>query len=129
MPLGTILIVEDDQTLLALLEDALGGEGYRVVTATGLAAAAAVLRRELVDLVLTAAPRETTSEATTGLWAAVERLRALAQGAPVLLVTGHPRAHAAAGRARGVAGLLPLPFDLDTLFALVRDLLPGSAGR
>jgi CheY-like chemotaxis protein len=47
------LIVDDDQSISALLADLLRGEGYRVATATEGAAAVALARRGLPSLLIT----------------------------------------------------------------------------
>ena len=128
-PGRTILAIEDDPALLELLTQALGEEGYRVIGAPDLAAAAATSAHEPVALILTDALRTLANGVWADPWAALAPVRTLAAGAPVVIVTGQRPADYADWAARGFAGLLPKPFDLDTLFALVRTLLGDTPTR
>jgi CheY-like chemotaxis protein len=125
-----ILVAEDDAATRAMLHDALSGAGHRVAVARGLAEAASALATVRFDLVLAAAPLGDTDRRREHAWGALERLRALAGGAPVVVATAHRPEHVADWRARGFAALLAKPLDLDDLLATVdRELTPGSAGK
>ena len=123
---GRILVVEDNELTAEMIVDVLGDEGYAAAAAVGLAAAAAALAVGRFDLVLCDSLRKSTTGLLTDRWAALERVRDLAGGAPVVLITPRPDSFAD-WRARGVAALLPKPFSLDELLATVgRHLAPAG---
>ncbi len=105
----TILILEDDPAVLALLGEALGGAGDRVVAAAGVAEAATVLARGPLDPVLTDAQRVLAGGAWADPWAALDGVRALAGGAPVVSVTGRARPTTPTGRPGASPGCSPRP--------------------
>ena len=121
-----ILVVEDDPATGELVREVLGGEGYAVAVAAGLAEAAGLLAGGPVDLVLA----DTLLSGAAGLlgdrWAALERVRMGAGGAPVVITTAHHPDLFAGHRERGFAALLPKPVYLDDLLALV-SLASGGA--
>ncbi len=125
MDTRTILVLDDDVALRAMLDEALSEEGYRVVGVADLPAAAAALANDSVDLVLADALRMTAAGGWGDPWVELDRLRALAAGTPIVVVTGQRPADYVDWSARGFAGLLPKPFDLTTLFTLIRDALPA----
>jgi CheY-like chemotaxis protein len=126
---GVVLVVDDDATIRAVVAEALRDADYRVATAASIAEAAEALRHARVGLVLADARLPDAGGADGDRWAAVERVRALAGGAPVVIFTAYGREEFAAYAARGFAGLLLKPFDLDELLATARRHLPapGSA--
>ena len=119
-----LLVVEDRPPAAAMLVDFLGDEGYEVVAAVGLAAAEAALAAGRFDLVLCDSLRQSTTGLLTDRWAALERVRALAGEAPIVLMTAYRPDYFADWRARGFAELLAKPFGLDELLATVRRHLP-----
>lgn len=118
--MAVVLVIEDDPVLAQLLQEVLSEEGYRTVTAASLSVAAALIRREPVDLVLA----DLVEFDRRGGAGAIQALEQLADGRPILLCTGQPGAARLGDRA-GVAGVLAKPFDFDTLLERLREALVG----
>jgi len=116
---ATLLLVEDDPTTTALLRDVLTDAGYRVLVAATPTLGCAILAAFRVGLVLTAGFRGGDDP-----WAPLAPLVAQAGSTPVILCSAANPALYADHAARGFAALLPRPFDLDALVALVAALLP-----
>jgi DNA-binding response OmpR family regulator len=121
----TVLVVEDDPPIAALLRDILAAEDYRVLPAATLAEALAILRAFRVQLVFTDALRP---ESQTSPWATLAPLVEAARGAPLILCTAHDPDDYADHTAHGFSAVLPKPFDIAELLALVVSLLPGGRG-
>ena len=115
-----ILVVEDHPAAAEMLADFLGDEGYEVAVALGLTEAEARLASARFDLVLTDSLRQSTTGLLRDRWSALERIRALAGGAPVVITTAYSPASFADYRERGFRDLLRKPFTLDELLATVR---------
>ena len=119
-----VLAVDDDAGSLGFMAEALGGEGYRVVTASDGAAGLAAATAAPPALVM-------TDLAMPGMDGGVlcQRLRADPRTArvPLLVLTALP-ASAAEEALEGCPHdrLLAKPFDLDSLFAAVAALCPPS---
>jgi CheY-like chemotaxis protein len=113
----TILVVDDHRAVLDLLSAALQDEGYRVVRASDGVEALACMEREAPDLVVTdfRMPRMNGVEL-------VARLRAYQTlPVPIILMSAvDPLPIALPHR----TAVLPKPFTLDALLALMGDLLP-----
>ena len=125
----TILVAVADPATGALLHRALASAGHRVAVARALAAAARALATVRFDLVLAGALPGGPGGARDDRWAALERVRALAGGAPVVVATIQRPERFADWRARGFAALLTTPLDLADLLATVDEqLAPGRAG-
>jgi CheY-like chemotaxis protein len=86
---------------------------------------AEALRHARVGLLLADARLPGAGGVAGDRWAAVERVRALAGAAPVVIVTAYRAEDFADYAARGFAGLLTKPFDLDELTATARRHLPA----
>jgi DNA-binding NtrC family response regulator len=102
----TVLVIEDDPDIGALLEALLTDEGYRCVRCPSVAAALALLGRQRVDLILT----DSFSPTPADVQAATAPLRQVSGGTPVALLTAPRRAlaaGAAARRGRGDSGPHP----------------------
>ncbi len=114
----TILVVDDHRAVLDLLSAALRDEGYRVLLASDGVEALACVEREAPDLVVTdlRMPKMNGVEL-------VARLHAhQTLPVPVILVSAvDPLTIALPPR----TAVLPKPFTLDALLALVGDLLPA----
>lgn len=117
----TLLLVEDDPAIAALLHDALTDEGYRVLVAASPVVGCTILAAFRVGLILTDGFRGDHP------WAPLAPLVAHAGSTPVILCSAHPPRLYADHADHGFAGLLPKPFDLDDLVALVAALLPRGA--
>ena len=120
--MSTVLIVEDEADLAALLRDVLEEAGYEVVLATGTAAVetATSLRPTLI---LT----DYTMPGVSGGTVIEEIRRTLGESAPpIALVTGRSEAKDLATRV-GADGFLYKPFDVDDLLALVHRLIGDAS--
>ena len=115
----TVLVVDDEPNLLAVVADVLRDEGYAVATATDGRAALAALAREPVDLVL----MDVMMPGLDGR-AACLAMRAQPNGAaiPIVLVS----ATADPADLGGASAFLPKPYDLERLLALVARLLADA---
>lgn len=121
----TILVVEDDSGLAAVLVEALGEQGFRVIAAHSLAEATRFLRAFRVQLVLADA---LWHDRAADPWAAADAIRAAASDAPLVLCSGHDPARYAENASHGCAAFLGKPFDVEELLRLVAALLPGRRG-
>lgn len=124
----TILVVEDDDAILALARETLRDEGYRVIGAASVEDARAALSAFRCVLVLTdtmgaSAPADPT------FWGGLEAIRAAAGGTPVVIFSAHRPELFDGHEARGFAGVLPKPFDLDGLADAVRRFAGEGAAR
>lgn len=120
---GVIALVDDDPTIIALLRDLLGEEGFRTVALTEGAGAPATIARERPDLVVL----DLWMERQESGWAIYEALRADAAtaGIPVIVCSADVkaiRAHGAEIEARGDA-VIEKPFRIGDLLALVARVL------
>ncbi len=114
---GDLLVVDDEPSFLDLLREALGDDGYRVLAVKSLAEAHDALATFRVDLVLTDAFRES---ADPSLWNGITGLLQAARGIPVIICSAHPQESFVGFSERGFAGLVPKPFDLTALSAIIR---------
>ncbi|MCS7206987.1 MAG: response regulator [Dehalococcoidia bacterium] len=120
----TVLLVEDDPTLLRTLQVALGARGYRVLTAQcvreGLAVVmgATSVDAMVIDLRL-----------PDGLgWDLVERLRQIGRIPPPAVLISASTLSRREVREHGLEGYLPKPFSVDHLVEMV-SLALKRAGR
>lgn len=122
---ATILAVDDDQAVLALLETALRAAGYNVLTATGGREAIQVFENAggAIDLLLT----DVIMPDLTGPVLA-ERLRSRQPDLQVLFISGFHDAELVQRfvTQRGFT-LLPKPFAMDALLRVVQESLSGVA--
>jgi DNA-binding NtrC family response regulator len=118
--LGSVLVIADDPAVLRLLRQALIDDGYRVLTASGVAGGLAMLRTFRVDLVLTDAFR---APGDHDPWGSLARLRDRARGTPVVISSADTARSFAGYDKRGFAGLVTPPFDRNALSAVIRRTL------
>src|SRR5689334_5806433 len=123
MPGTTILAVDDDRSVLGLLEQTLRDGGYNVLVADGGRSAIEVYEKSgvPVDLLLT----DVIMPDLTGPVLA-ERLRSRQPDLPVLFISGFHDADMVQRfvTARGFT-LLPKPFSVDALLRVVDQALYG----
>ena len=120
---ATILAVDDDPAVLALLDDVLGTAGYTVLTADGGWKAVEVYQkcRERIHLLLT----DVIMPDLTGPVLA-ERLRTRQPDLPVLFISGfHDADLVQRFVTRKGFTLLPKPFTIDALLREVKILVPA----
>ncbi len=117
-PVPTILIVEDDPDIRAMLATLLDLAGFACVVCDSAEAGLAALRDRPVDLILTdyALPEH------TGLWL-VKRAEheGLIEGTPVMIVTAHPNPPGTS-----TYEVVQKPFDLDDLVDRVKRHVSGN---
>ena len=114
-----ILIIDDDPSILATVQDILLSEGYDVMIATGGAAGISLARSWSPTLVLL----DMRMPGVDG-WAVAHALRSFAAGVPIVVMTA---AENAARWADEIAadGYLAKPFHLDDLLQCVERFREG----
>jgi CheY-like chemotaxis protein len=118
----TVLVIEDDPDLVALVELLLAGEGYACVSCPSVAEALMLLTRQPVDLILT----DSFSLTATDVLSPTSPVLAASRGVPVVLLTGFP-VEGGDAVAAGFAAVQFKPFDLEDLLAQVAVLLADDA--
>jgi PAS domain S-box-containing protein len=118
---GTVLVVDDEETVLDVAEQMLRHLGYDVITAQSGHDALIVCERhrDRILLVLLDMVMPGTSGGET-----FDRLRDLAPGVPILLSSGYSlEGEASDIMARGCQGFIQKPFNLNELSERIRDVL------
>ncbi len=115
-----VLVVEEHPPAAEMMLDFLGDEGYAVTVALDLEQAADALAATRYDLVLADSLRKSTTGLLTDRWGPLERVHRLAGDTPVIVTTAYSPRFFADYRDRGFADILPKPFRLDDLLAVVR---------
>jgi PAS domain S-box-containing protein len=116
---GSVLLVEDEESVRRLGRRALEAAGFRVHEADGGEEALRLVRREPIDLVIS----DIVMPGMSGLELA-EHIARLRPGVPVLFVSGYAEEHPESPRApAGVRELLGKPFRPQQLVERVRQLL------
>ena len=117
-PRVDVLVVEDDESLLGLLAEAIQGEGCTVQTCANGRDALRTAPAHRPDVILL---DWHLADMNGGEFARLYR-EAADDPAPLILVTGlgEPEAATAAAEIRAAA-VLPKPFELDDLFAALRS--------
>ena len=124
-----LLIVENDQPILDLLGEVLAEEGARTTLADTLPRALEALDRERFDVILSDTFDRRTTDTVFDRWATLELVKAHAGTTPVLIFSAHPASAFAEAKARGFAGFIAKPFDLDVLAETVRICAASGAKR
>lgn len=121
---GTVLVVDDEETVRVVAKRMLKGAGFAVLTACDGEEAVALYRQhqqEIVCVLLDLTMPKQNGE---------ESFRALRQIRPdvrVVLSSGY-NAEFATARFAGLAGFLQKPYQLNTMVAAVRDAIAGRKG-
>lgn len=120
----TVLVVDDEPAIRAILREVLHDEGYAVIEASNGRAMLEIVLRERPDLVLmdVMMPGGDGRDGYRAL-----RSRADLPAIPVVMMSAAVNPH---GLDPSIAGFLRKPFDLNRLVALVADLIdsPPSDG-
>ena len=116
--LPSILLVDDDPDLRAVLTLALRDEGLTCITATSIDDAVALLHHAGVALVLT----DSFSDCPDDVIGRTAPVRRAAGAIPVVLFTAHPVSPADT-QAAGCAGLMEKPGDLDQWLDQIRGFI------
>jgi len=115
----SVLVVDDAPETLEVLRRNLESEGYRVITAPGVAEALAVLEATPIDLVIT----DYKMPKVSGL-DLVRHVRENLQDTEVVMITGHASIEGAIEAIKtGAEEYLPKPFTDEELFEAVRRAL------
>jgi CheY-like chemotaxis protein len=110
---NTVLVVDDDTSILDTVSSILSGEGYDVVSATsGAEALAAVARKQPLMILL-----DMRMPVMDG-WAVARALREQGMNVPIVVMTAAESAKRWADEV-GAEGFLAKPFGLDELLATV----------
>ena len=119
---GTVLVVDDDTSILDTVSSILAGEGYDVVSASSGQEAldAVALKRPLLILLDMRMP-------VMDGWAVARALRGRGISVPIIVMTAAESAQRWADEV-GAEGYLAKPFGLDELLATV-ERYRGSGGR
>ncbi|WP_208950489.1 two-component system response regulator GlrR [Rahnella sp. ChDrAdgB13] len=120
---ASLLLVDDDPSLLKLLGMRLTSEGFRVTTAESGAEALRVLHRERIDLVLSDLRMDEMDG--MALFAEIQKFQ---PGMPVIILTAHGSIpDAVAATQQGVFGFLTKPVDRDALYRAIDEALAQSS--
>jgi two-component system, NtrC family, response regulator GlrR len=120
---ASLLLVDDDPSLLKLLGMRLTSEGFRVTTAESGAEALRVLHRESIDLVLSDLRMDEMDG--MALFAEIQKFQ---PGMPVIILTAHGSIpDAVAATQQGVFGFLTKPVDRDALYKAIDEALAQSS--
>ncbi|MGM3175897.1 two-component system response regulator GlrR [Dickeya lacustris] len=119
---ASLLLVDDDPSLLKLLGMRLTSEGFSVTTATSGQEALRLLAREKIDLIISDLRMDEMDG--LALFAEVQRNQ---PGIPVIILTAHGSIpEAVAATQKGVFGFLTKPVDRDALYQAIDDALKLS---
>jgi ActR/RegA family two-component response regulator len=117
--LGRILIADDEETFLNSTADLLRREGYQCDCAPDAIVAAEILRSADYDLLIADIKMKGNSELEL-----IRNIPQLAEGMPVILVTGYPSVKSAVQSIHlPVAAYLVKPLEFDKLLAQVQDAI------
>jgi DNA-binding NtrC family response regulator len=120
-----ILVADDEPNLRKVLEGLLRQDGHETIAAANGAEALEVLRRGEVDLLIS----DLRMPELDGL-ALLERVRAQADGPPVIIITAHGSVDTAVAALRaGASDYITKPFDKDELRLAVRKGLAQAEHR
>ncbi|MBF7981524.1 MULTISPECIES: two-component system response regulator GlrR [Rahnella] len=120
---ASLLLVDDDPSLLKLLGMRLTSEGFRVTTAESGAEALRVLHRDRIDLVLSDLRMDEMDG--MALFAEIQKFQ---PGMPVIILTAHGSIpDAVAATQQGVFGFLTKPVDRDALYKAIDEALAQSS--
>ncbi len=121
----SILVVDPDINLSALVADILGEEGYHVSTAQTLDEAIGLLSKSHFDLIITEAfdqPMRFDFDP-----AFLARIRAVAGATPIALFSTYASTDTLRPGQHGLADIIPKPFDIDDMVKKVKGAL-GNGG-
>jgi CheY-like chemotaxis protein len=115
---GTILIVDDEPTVLAMIGEMIAAFGYRPITATNGVAALQVAAQDRVDLIIS----DINMPGISGL-ELLGRIKQESPGIPVFLMSGDHDALVMAARTSQVDGILSKPFFVEDLNRMIERAL------
>lgn len=120
-PPRTILLVEDSDTVRAVIARMLSQEGFPVIEACGFEEAASILRRETVSLALLLTDIVMPKSSGIELARMAKRLR---PGLPILLMTGDSKEAVEESEiGDGAMEWIEKPFTQEQIAAKIREIL------
>jgi CheY-like chemotaxis protein len=112
-----ILLADDDEEVLAALNDVLRSEGYEVIMAKNGRAAIEYFHEGHIDIALL-----DLNMPIKGGWETFERLTTIHPLLPIIVITARPEQYPLAVAA-GVGALMEKPLDLPLLLQTIEELL------
>jgi CheY-like chemotaxis protein len=112
-----VLLADDDEEVLAALDDVLRSEGYEVIVARNGREAIARFYEGHIDIALL-----DLNMPVKGGWETFERLTTIHPLLPIIIITARPDQYPLAVAA-GVGALMEKPLDLVVLLQAIQDLL------
>ena len=119
---GTVLVVDDDQGVLAIARRVLSSHGYKVLTAVNGVEGVACFQQNAAEIRVVL--MDMTMPQMNGL-TALQRIRALGSSVPVLLSSGYGAS--AALHSQQFSGVLSKPYGFSELISAVDGALGVSA--
>lgn len=120
---ASLLLVDDDPSLLKLLGMRLSSEGFSVLTAESGPEALRMLQREKIDLVIS----DLRMDEMDGL-ALFSEIQKIQPGMPVIILTAHGSIpEAVSATQQGVFSFLTKPVDRDALYSAIDQALAHRA--
>jgi DNA-binding NarL/FixJ family response regulator len=117
-----ILIADDEESFLYSTADLLRREGYECDCSTDARAATEMLGKENYDLLIADIKMQGNSDLEF-----IKALPQIAEGMPVILVTGYPSLNSAIESIQlPVVAYLVKPFELNELLVRVKDVITGK---
>jgi len=117
-----ILIADDEESFLYSTADILRREGYDCSCASDARAATEMLRKESYDLLIADIKMQGNADLEF-----IKALPQIAEGMPVILVTGYPSLNSAIESIQlPVVAYLVKPFELNELLERVKDVITGK---
>ena len=120
--MARLLVIEDDDFLRDVLQEALGDEGYTVGVADGHRSALAMLQHERFDLIMTDGigfrPPYTVAQSHE-----LDACQRAAGTTPMVLFTAYQEAQYLRATEHGLAAIWLKPMDLADLLARIRVVL------
>lgn len=114
----TIMIVDDDMSLLAMMGEMIEAFGYRSVSVASGAAALREVAKDRIDLIIS----DINMPGISGI-ELLKRVKKIMPGIPVFLMSGDRRILVLAAQACRVDGLLSKPFFIEDLSGLIERTL------
>ena len=119
---GRILIADDEESFLYSTADVLRREGYECSCASDARAATEMLKEDGYDLLIADIKMQGNSDLEF-----IKALPQIAEGMPVILVTGYPYLNSAIDSIQlPVVAYLVKPFELNELLMRVKDIITGK---
>lgn len=121
-----LLVVDDEQPIRDLLGELLVEEGMCPALVADLPGALAALERERFDLILADPLADFSADHPVDHWSTLEALQARARTTPIVIFSAHAAGLFPNLQARGFAGFIAKPFDLDTLAQTLRVCIESA---